>query len=105
MIKIVENKFEGLYAIPIYHPITSANPAPWLITEMKIEPRRRLEEEVVLFIRGEKSMWFQECNCRIGTLEEMKELIERELRLKEQRKDEVRKLQNDLRKTFNLPPG
>ena len=70
MITLVENKFEGLYAAPD-HPVTCANPAPWLIEEMKIEAN-----PLKVRIRGKKSMWFRADQCFIHTLEECQVYLE-----------------------------
>ena len=58
--KIVSNQFVGKYALP-NHPITCANPAPWLITEMKLECN-----PIKVWIRGEDSMWFRADQSLIG---------------------------------------
>ena len=55
---IVSNKFEGLWAVPIGHPRTCANDAPWLIAEMKLEAN-----PIKIWIRGENTMWFRADQC------------------------------------------
>lgn len=62
--KLVSNSLEGSYAVP-NHPITCANPAPWLIIEMKIEEANPPK----IFIRGEGSIWFRADQCFIHTKE------------------------------------
>lgn len=70
MIKIVENKLEGHYAAPRYHPVTCANPMPWLITEMRIEIDK-------IWIRGEGSMWFRLDQCNVSdSKDELQEWLE-----------------------------
>jgi hypothetical protein len=59
--KIVRNEYENLFAVPQNHPVTCANPSPWKIIEMRIEHRD--VSEPVIFIRGEKSMWFRADQC------------------------------------------
>jgi hypothetical protein len=62
---IVENKFEGLWAVPTGHPRTCANDAPWLILEMKLEAI-----PIKILIRGANTMWFRADQCFIHTKEE-----------------------------------
>jgi len=61
--KIIHN-LEGKYAMPTHHPVTCANPAPWLITEIKIEGSNGM-----VWIRNEKSMWFRLDQCCVDTEE------------------------------------
>ncbi len=78
MINIIKNGFEGLYASPINHPVTCANPAPWLITEIKLEANAWVMHELKtmhkIWIRGEDSMWFRADQCYIGIKEELEEV-------------------------------
>lgn len=60
----ITHDLEGKYAAPTHHPVTCANPAPWLITEIKIE-----HSEPKIWIRNEKSMWFRLDQCCIDTKE------------------------------------
>lgn len=57
------NNLEGMYAKPKNHPVTSLNPSPWLIVELKIESHPELEWAI--WIRGEKSCWFRLDQCII----------------------------------------
>jgi len=71
--KIIENGFIGMYAKPINHPVTCANPAPWLITEMKLEPNSWNRDGYFhkIWIRGEGSMWFRADQCNVGRKEDL----------------------------------
>ena len=64
---VYTNYLDGKYAVPD-HPITCANPAPWLIIELKIEERGA-------YIRGEGSMWFRLDHCLVGDLDELQEVV------------------------------
>lgn len=78
-IQIVNNELEGLAAVPRTHPVTCANPAPWYITEMKIESGHAFNDEPcskVVYIRGEGSMWFRLSSCMVGDYAELKEYVE-----------------------------
>ena len=63
--KIVANKFEGMWAVPTSHPRTCANDAPWLIIEMRLDVN-----PTKIFIRGENTMWFRADQCFVHTKEE-----------------------------------
>ena len=77
MIKI-DNTLEGKYAVPMDHPITCANPAPWKIIEMRIEQAWSKDNKqlVKVWIRGENSMWFNTSNCFISDKEDCDVFIE-----------------------------
>lgn len=76
--EILKNDLVGQYACPTNHPITCANPAPWLIIQMRIELRSC--DRVALLIRGEKSIWFHASDCLIGDKEELEDWLENEER-------------------------
>lgn len=52
----------NLYASPKGHPVSSGNPAPWLIQEMRVELT-----PIKVWIRNYESMWFRADQCYIGT--------------------------------------
>lgn len=60
------NRLEGLYASPTHHPVTCANPKPWLIEEVRIEIN-----PIKVWIRNSESMWFRADQCRIGSKEDL----------------------------------
>lgn len=60
--KITVNKKE-LYAVPINHPITCANPGFWKIEEISISDKNY--GKVNICIRGNKSMWFNINDCYV----------------------------------------
>lgn len=60
---LVQHPFEGMYAKPLHHPVTCANPAPWRIAEIKIESHHELG--YATWIRGKESMWFRLDQCMI----------------------------------------
>jgi hypothetical protein len=66
---IVSNAYEGKYAAPKRHPITCANPAPWLITEMELEIDK-------VWIRNQESIWFRADQCFVGTYEDVRQFVE-----------------------------
>lgn len=66
--EIIKNELDGQYAIPKDHPVTTANPAPWAIKQVKIETTGL---NAVIYIRGDHSMWFRMENCYIGEREDM----------------------------------
>lgn len=70
MIEIIENRLEGMYAVPDSHPLTCANPAPWKITQLKIELY-----PLKLWIRGDGSMWFRADQCFIHTAVECEQFV------------------------------
>ena len=77
MMKIVANQLEGKYCVPD-HPITCANPAPWLIEELKIENSFDRDTDTMMWkvwVRGLDSMWFRVDQCFINTIEECQELL------------------------------
>ncbi len=101
MIRIVQNQFEGLYASPMYHPVTCANPSPWQITEMKF----MIEDgESQIWVRGEKTFWFRLEQCNIGQLNWLNHLEEMRQRTLQEEKKRREKLIEDMRRTFNLCP-
>jgi hypothetical protein len=70
---IITNQFEGMYAVPIFHPVTCLNPAPWKITQMKLE--KDFELGVKVWIRGEESSWFRVDQCFCDTESDCKDYI------------------------------
>lgn len=72
--QIIKNELVGYFAVPKDHPITSGNPAPWQITEMRIEVRAC--DNVVISIRGDNSMWFSLKNCIVGDKDELEDYVE-----------------------------
>lgn len=99
MIKLVDNGLEGMYAISLTHPVTVANPAPWQITEMRLS----LEGgEVIVWIRGYNSIWFQATSCEIASKQDIEEYQRSMEREKQRWKQQQQALRQDLRKTFNL---
>lgn len=66
---ITQNEFTGMYAVPD-HPITYANPAPWLIEEVRLEIN-----PIKIWIRGKNSMWFRADQCWIHILEECQDYV------------------------------
>lgn len=74
MIRLVENKLEGQFAAPLNHPVTSGNPAPWRIDEMRIEFAwdRDLEKPIwKVWIRNLDSMWFRADQCYVAREREL----------------------------------
>ena len=62
--QIVRNELDGLYACPLDHPDTCANPKGfWKIEEIKIEMR---DNKPLIWVRGIKSMWFRADQCYIA---------------------------------------
>lgn len=78
--KLISNDLEGKYAVIKGHPITCLNPAPWLITEMKITQEYDYDTDnprfLKIWIRGEKSMWCRADQCWVDTLDECKMYME-----------------------------
>ena len=70
--QLIENQLVGLFASPKFHPVTCANPKPWLITEFKIEYRDC--QNTILWIRNTNSMWFRADQCIIGIKEELNDI-------------------------------
>ena len=70
--KIIRNEITGMYVVPCNHPVTVANPAPWLVNQIKIEIN-----PLKVWIRHEGenkskgSMWFRADQCFIGPFEEV----------------------------------
>ena len=59
---------EERYAFPMNHPVTCANPAPWLIEEVRVELSCL---KVCVWIRNRDSMWFLANQCHLGLKEEL----------------------------------
>lgn len=72
-IKLVSNQLEGMYAVPMDHPVTCGNPSPWKIAEIRIDVRGM---EVTVLIRGDESMWFHADNCVISALPDCQDYVE-----------------------------
>jgi len=68
--KIDVKYLENQYCAPRTHPITSSNPAPWIIEEVKIE----CQEKVL--VRGKDSMWFRLDDCVLDTKENLEWWLE-----------------------------
>lgn len=76
MIKLVSNYLEGKFAAP-NHPITCANPAPWLITEVRIDRRYDFPHKSAnVLIRGRESMWFNVNDCYISDYDDCMDHLE-----------------------------
>lgn len=58
-----------MYAVPKIHPVTCANPAPWLIQEINVD-----FNPIRVWIRNENSMWFRADQCDLWTKEEIDQL-------------------------------
>ena len=54
----------GLWAAPLDHPVTCANPMPWKIIDVKFA-LMGLCEPLKVWVRGEGSMWFRADQCYI----------------------------------------
>lgn len=61
------------WAIPKHHPISSANPAPWKVEEVKLNTT--FDKGIRVRIRGKDSMWFDASNCYLGDEEEMRDFM------------------------------
>ena len=77
--KILANGLEGMYAVPLNRPITCLNPAPWKIEEMKID--KEFDEKSSMYnckiwIRGDKSCWFNADQCWINVKDECDMYVE-----------------------------
>lgn len=64
-VNVTENGYDGMYACPIGRDVGPGNPAPWLITMM------RIEHPLLVFISGDDSQWFRVDHCYIGTKDEL----------------------------------
>lgn len=79
MITLIENDLEGMFAVPLEHPITCLNPAPWKITEMRIKREYDTYTKDIILkirIRGKESCWFRADQCWIGSKEDCEDYIQ-----------------------------
>ena len=86
--KIDVRYLENQYCAPKDHAITCANPAPWMIEEV------RIEREGVVFVRNKESMWFRLDNCILDTKEELEEWLEERERKRNEKFDVQKKVQS-----------
>lgn len=77
--EIVRNELEFKYAVPHEHPMTSINPAPWMIKEMTVKHVYDSDSNNTvwrIWIRGDGSCWFRADQCFISEKEECEHYME-----------------------------
>ncbi len=92
--KINVKYLENQYCAPRDHPITCANPAPWLIEEVKIECQEKV------WVRGKESMWFGLDNCVLDTKEALEEWLEHKEQMRKEKFNMQKNVQEKVQGIF-----